>query len=665
MSDIATDRIEELIDLLIDDGMHGMPVRVMEDLLVIGDAAVEPLIELLNEATVADDDVELLLPSMWAAVLLGELRAAAAATPLVDAILRSGRLDLHMSVASAKALATIGEPALPQLQKLAGSDAPHHRIWAYYAAGLMQAAAAHDFLLDALETDSELVNVAAMALGDRDVGAAIEPLHRALSRAQPWQRADIEEAIVQLHLGAGRDDDTPADWRLRYRLNMMSGRFPMSWAVIAALINDTADLRERDGPDVRPLDEILADARRQEPTRCDCCDVVTWNGTGVPVCPQTGASIAALQAHMLRMRGEQAEGADIFEALDDIERDLIDLSYEEEARGRRARERQDDLRTGLKLKQAGAIWAAARGAATTGEARAMLLAEGLRMAQEHGDPEGAFTRPDVPARAAKRVGRNDPCSCGSGRKYKKCCAARDTAGERAARRSAASRPWLGVGDDAGVGDAAPPAAPLRLLTFDNESVSFCRAHYSVTDEGAVLAALRARSDMDEVTEERGFNWFTPIGAEQSRGLGFIDMRAKGKLTLECMSRSRLDRGKELLQTIASAWLVHRSDTEQDPWQAIAERQRRDPVSEPRNEVPPEVAGPVIRQFLDRQYASWPDEALPALGGRTPRETVRTAEGRRQVTELLTSFDRAEEQRPEPLRYDFGWVWEELGLGRLR
>lgn len=32
--------------------------------------------------------------------------------------------------------------------------------------------------------------------------------------------------------------------------------------------------------------------------------------------------------------------------------------------------------------------------------------------------------PDVPVEQAKRertVGRNDPCPCGSGKKYKKCC----------------------------------------------------------------------------------------------------------------------------------------------------------------------------------------------------------------------------------------------------
>ena len=29
--------------------------------------------------------------------------------------------------------------------------------------------------------------------------------------------------------------------------------------------------------------------------------------------------------------------------------------------------------------------------------------------------------PSVPKIAEKKIGRNDPCPCGSGKKYKKCC----------------------------------------------------------------------------------------------------------------------------------------------------------------------------------------------------------------------------------------------------
>jgi preprotein translocase subunit SecA len=33
------------------------------------------------------------------------------------------------------------------------------------------------------------------------------------------------------------------------------------------------------------------------------------------------------------------------------------------------------------------------------------------------------TRPQTMVRKTEKVGRNDPCPCGSGKKYKKCCGA--------------------------------------------------------------------------------------------------------------------------------------------------------------------------------------------------------------------------------------------------
>jgi len=37
---------------------------------------------------------------------------------------------------------------------------------------------------------------------------------------------------------------------------------------------------------------------------------------------------------------------------------------------------------------------------------------------------------------SKSIARNDPCHCGSGRKYKRCCQAKDEAAEREARAKA-------------------------------------------------------------------------------------------------------------------------------------------------------------------------------------------------------------------------------------
>ncbi len=39
----------------------------------------------------------------------------------------------------------------------------------------------------------------------------------------------------------------------------------------------------------------------------------------------------------------------------------------------------------------------------------------------HGDNDSAT--PATVRRTGKKIGRNDPCPCGSGKKYKKCCGA--------------------------------------------------------------------------------------------------------------------------------------------------------------------------------------------------------------------------------------------------
>lgn len=42
------------------------------------------------------------------------------------------------------------------------------------------------------------------------------------------------------------------------------------------------------------------------------------------------------------------------------------------------------------------------------------------------------------AAPTKRPGRNEPCHCGSGKKYKQCCLAKDEEADRAARAKAAA-----------------------------------------------------------------------------------------------------------------------------------------------------------------------------------------------------------------------------------
>lgn len=60
------------------------------------------------------------------------------------------------------------------------------------------------------------------------------------------------------------------------------------------------------------------------------------------------------------------------------------------------------------------------------------------------------------------LGRNDPCHCGSGRKYKQCHLAADEAKERTARAKAAAEAPAPAAE--GEGGSAAPSAPPRQKT---------------------------------------------------------------------------------------------------------------------------------------------------------------------------------------------------------
>ena len=58
-----------------------------------------------------------------------------------------------------------------------------------------------------------------------------------------------------------------------------------------------------------------------------------------------------------------------------------------------------------------------------GEQRAHHELASFRREQGRWVCAGGETDPKAPPRQATKVGRNDPCPCGSGKKYKKCCGA--------------------------------------------------------------------------------------------------------------------------------------------------------------------------------------------------------------------------------------------------
>jgi hypothetical protein len=48
--------------------------------------------------------------------------------------------------------------------------------------------------------------------------------------------------------------------------------------------------------------------------------------------------------------------------------------------------------------------------------------------------------------------------------------------------------------------------------------------------------------------------------------------------------------------------------------------------------------------MGEYVTKWVDEKIPALGGKTPRDAVKTPEGREKVEELLRGWENSEERR---------------------
>lgn len=96
-------------------------------------------------------------------------------------------------------------------------------------------------------------------------------------------------------------------------------------------------------------------------------------------------------------------------------------------------------------------------------------------------------------------------------------------------------------------------------------------------------------------------------------------------------------------------------------------QRRDGPSDAPDEIPPEIARQLMRDHLDKHYRETLDAPIPALGGKSPRQAVRTSAGREKVIDWLKMLENRSAGHGEgPIaEYDFGWMWVELGLQEHR
>jgi len=135
--------------------------------------------------------------------------------------------------------------------------------------------------------------------------------------------------------------------------------------------------------------------------------------------------------------------------------------------------------------------------------------------------------------------------------------------------------------------------------------------------------------------------------------------AGGSMTLETNSRERADALRARLEAAFGKRIRHRDRMHHDLLSAGAGKGVSGPAPVP-NPPSPEMEQLAL-EYKQRHYADWVDHPLPALEGKTPREAVRSPQGRTAVDVLLKDMENREQRSSQGPPFDFGEIRRRLGL----
>ncbi len=224
--------------------------------------------------------------------------------------------------------------------------------------------------------------------------------------------------------------------------------------------------------------------------------------------------------------------------------------------------------------------------------------------------------------------------------------------------------------------------PMQLANAEGDDLVFHDLRFPLAS-GVLQRDVVARMAQAPTLEPAGpkiWNWLAADGAPANRPsggvllgqaisgatvLGMLELKGKA-LTLSVNSAARAERGEAMIMNVLGDLLKPPLTTIRTVEQMMADRDLSSGLQD-EDEIPPEIARQIAHDHMDRHYRDTLDQPVPALDGKTPRQAVRSAAGRKNVVEWLKLIEnRSASRTGTPLaEYDFGWMWEALGVAEER
>ena len=200
----------------------------------------------------------------------------------------------------------------------------------------------------------------------------------------------------------------------------------------------------------------------------------------------------------------------------------------------------------------------------------------------------------------------------------------------------------------------PPPRP-RLANTEGEPLQLMTVVYRLPDPAAAAAALGRKLQAD------GRNRFVEVvvrhGQEWIRGSITLD---GDRATIDANSVKRATRlGRTLLRAAPDARLVRRVERAID--EAMEEERAKGPAAEPIDVAAHPELALAMDEFMRRAERNWIDEAVPALGGLTPRQAAADRRVRPELEALLDDFAWQDRQAHAPGLMDPARIRALLGL----